>query len=142
MEAHIRILADEEKVATLNLEIITQNSLKGSCRLFILHYAGHAIVAAPSNILVITFRIKFKGPQMSMIYIRDRLMHLAEDSDGLDILLMLNCCCAAIAERGKLIGGKRMELMAATPVTGLRNSREDHPKLTFTQCWCIAFEIF
>jgi len=145
-ETHIRTLGDNESVVTLNLEVITQaSSLKGRRKLFILHYAGHGIAAAASNTLVITSRIakgEFKGPQMSMTYIRDGLMHLAADSDGLDILIVLDCCCAAIAGRGRLFGGKRVELMAATSPGGLSNSREDHPELTFTQRWCTSFENF
>ena len=41
-----------------------------------------------------------------------------------------------------MVGGKRVELMAATSAGGLSNLREDHPELTFTQRWCTAFERF
>jgi hypothetical protein len=53
---------------------------------------------------------------------------------------VLDCCCAAIAGRGKLGKGRRVELVAATSAAGLSNSREDHPELTFTQRWCSAFQ--
>jgi len=144
VEGRSRPLGDDEKVAAVNWEIISQaDSIQGKRKLFILHYAGHAIASAPSNILIITSRIskgEFLGPQMSMTYIRDGLKLLAGDTEGLDVLVVLDCCCAAIAGRGKLIGGKRMELMAATSPAGLSNSREDYPGLTFTQHWCAAFE--
>ena len=145
-DARIRILGDNESVTAFNLDVITQaNSLAGRRKLFIFHYAGHAIASAPSNALVLTSRIaadEFNGPQMSMTYIKDGLMYLAADTEGLDILIVLDCCCAAIAGRGSLTGGKRVELMAATSAGGLSNSREDHPELTFTQRWCTAFEKF
>lgn len=145
-QGRIRIIGDTEKIADLNQEIIAQAQLLiGRRKLFIFHYAGHAVSATSSNSLIITARIgkkDFKGPQMSMSYFRDGLMHLADDTDGLDILIVLDCCCAAVAGRGKLGGGKRMEVMAATSPAGISNSREDFPGLTFTQRWCAAFEEF
>ncbi len=137
-------LSPRRWVATLNVEVISQaSSLRGRHNLFILHYASHTIAAAPSNMLIITSRIgqkKFRGPQMSMTYLRDRLILLAADTEGLNILIMLDCCCAAIARWSKLIGSKRVELMAATSPAGISNLKQDHPDLTFTQHWSAAFK--
>ena len=136
---HTRSIGDDEKVTTLHQEMIAQaKSIQGRRRLFILHYAGHAISAAPSNELVITPRVD--GLRMSMTYLRDGLKHLAEDTEGLDVLILLDCCCAAIAGRGNVVGGSRVELMAATSPNGISNLREDIPGRTFTEHWCEAFE--
>ena len=136
---HTRSIGDDEKVTTLHQEMIAlAKSIQGRRRLFILHYAGHAISAAPSNELVIIPKVD--SPRMSMTYLRDGLKHLAEDTDGLDVLIVLDCCCAAIAGRGTVIGGSRVELMAATSPNGISNSREDRPGRTFTEHWCEAFK--
>ena len=62
---------------------------------------------------------------------------MASNSSGLDILLVIDSCCAATAGRGGKAKGARVELMAATARKGVSNSRKDG--WTFTQHWCKAF---
>src|SRR5260370_1331176 len=143
-ETEVKTVQEQFGVALQQMETVALDSYDNISTLSI-HWKSDRNEGDASNTLVIASRIakgEFKGPQMSMTYIRDGLMHLAADSDGLDILIVLDCCCAAIAGRGRLFGGKRVELMAATSPGGLSNSREDHPELTFTQRWCTSFENF
>jgi len=72
-----------------------------------------------------------------MPIIKDELKNEASKSLGLDVLLVMDSCCAAIAGRGGKTKGARVELMAATARKGISNSREDGR--TFTQHWCEAF---
>ena len=53
-----------------------------------------SLAAAPSNELLIIPRVE--GLRLSMTYLRDGLKHLAEDTDGLVVLIVLDCCCAAV----------------------------------------------
>jgi len=109
-------------------------------KLFILHYAGHAIAGSTPDSLVITPRIGQelgKGPEMDISPIKDQLKIRGSKSPGLDILLVIDSCCAAIAGRGGVTIGARVELMAATARKGISNSRKD--EWTFTQHWCEAF---
>lgn len=145
MKTHQRVIANDETVFPLLNEVVEQAStMPGKRKLFILHYAGHAIAASKSNSLIITARIgqeESEGPQLDMSLIRDSLQVVVKSSPGLDILLLLDCCCAAVAGRGSDTIGQRMELMAATSSSGLSNSRQDQGK-TFTQYWCEAFDQF
>jgi len=139
-----RVIADEERVWPLVNEMLDQvGSMTGKRQLFILHYAGHAVATSTSSHLILTPRIaqgEFVGPQINMTLVKDALKDLATTSPGLDILLLLDCCCAAIAGRGPATNGERVELMAATSGGGLSNSRLDGK--TFTQHWCQAFDMF
>lgn len=142
LETHVRAIADGEKLMPLLNEVTAKaESMTGKRRLFILHYAGHAVAASTSDNLTITSRISqgdINGSHLNMTLIRDSLKDLASNSEGLDVLILLDCCCAAIAGRGRLISGKRVELMAATSTGGISNSRKDGK--TFTEHWCIAFD--
>jgi hypothetical protein len=73
-----------------------------------------------------------------MTLLRESLMEMVGRTSGLDVLILLDCCCAAVAGRGRGTKGQRLELMAATSGGGLSNSRKDGK--TFTQNWCQAFE--
>jgi hypothetical protein len=144
MKTKARAIANEEKVHRLLSEILEQaESMTGRRKLFILHYAGHAIAAGTSNSLIITSTIDGdddKTSNLNMTLIKDALKDLASTSVGLDVLLVLDCCCAAVAGRGRVTSGERVELMAATSGGGISNSRKDGK--TFTQHWCLAFDKF
>jgi hypothetical protein len=144
------IMTDKEDVIDLIVIIHNQVRLMQSKRrLFILHYAGHGTA---NEKLLITPRIgvtidkddpnsNAKGPNLNMSLIKDSLQTLAANSSGLDILILLDCCCASTAGRGMdTIIGERLELMAATSRGGISNLRRDGK--TFTQNWCEAFETF
>jgi hypothetical protein len=112
----------------------------GSRTLFILHYAGHGIAGSTPDSLVITPKIDQElgqGPQIDISPIKDELKVKGSRSSGLDVLLVMDSCCAAIAGRGAKAKGARVELVAATARKGLSNSRKDGR--TFTQHWCEAF---
>ena len=132
---------DEEDLFGLSQLIISRaRSMSMTRRLFVLHYAGHAFGLSTSDNLTITSRIsegEINGAHLNFTFIRDALKNLAAMSEGLDVLLVLDCCFAAIAGRGLPPMGERMELMAATSAGGISNAREDGA--TFTQYWCRAF---
>jgi len=126
--------------------------------LFILHYAGHAKGDSTFDHLIIVPKIgqleedsksdddppvpkpvpKLE-PHVNMSFIKDGLKTLCERSPGLDILLVMDCCCASVAGRGDRVMGARVELMAATSPKGISNSRLDGT--TFTQHWCSSFDV-
>ncbi|KIL66092.1 hypothetical protein M378DRAFT_430054 [Amanita muscaria Koide BX008] len=136
----LRSLSDEERLIPLEAEIGRAASEAGSRKLFILHYAGHAIAGSTSNNLIITPKIGQelgKGPEINMSHIKDGLNDTVSKSLGLDVLLVMDSCCAAIAGRGGKVKGARVELMAATARKGISNSGKDGR--TFTQHWCEAF---
>ena len=137
-------------MSDLNAEL---HSMDGKRKLFIFHYAGHATSSTRSGgNLFLTPRISHQEgeddddaghtgtvtPRYNMSLIRDLLRDLASNTFGLDILILLDCCCAATAGRGKVARGERVELMAATSGGGISNSRLDGT--TFTQHWCQAFD--
>ena len=136
-----RSLSDDVNFFGLGAEIIDRAaSLSGSRKLFILHYAGHAITRSTPDSLIITPKIGQElgsGPEMNMSHIKDELKYMGSKSLGLDVLLVMDSCCAAIAGRGRKAKGARVELMAVTARKGISNSREDGR--TFTQHWCEAF---
>jgi hypothetical protein len=144
LDASTRILGDVETGLQLLSHVIELGQkMTGERQLFIVHYAGHAIAAATSDNLIITSKIaegEFAGPQLNMSLIKETLKEMASTSPGLDVLLLLDCCCSSMAGRGKGHIGERMELMAATSTGGLSNSRKDGK--TFTQHWCAAFDRF
>ncbi|KAF8348537.1 hypothetical protein F5887DRAFT_950526 [Amanita rubescens] len=112
----------------------------GRRKLFILHYAGHAIAGSTPDSLIITPKIGQElgeGPEVDMSSLKDQLKGMGSRFSGLDVLLVIDSCCAAIAGRGGKAKGARVELMAATARKGISNSREDGR--TFTQHWCEAF---
>lgn len=114
--------------------------MNGKRQLFILYYAGHAAAPGRFNNLDITSKIsldKINGSQLNMSLIKDSLKELALTSKGSNVLILLDCCCAAVARRGT-ISRERVELMAATASGGISNSRQDGKN--FTQHWCQAFE--
>lgn len=139
-----RVLQDKEDIFGLIQHIVDQARAMGTARrLFILHYAGHGAAENKADKLVITARIcesdQVVGPELDMTYIKDSIELLAKRSDGLDALVLLDCCCASTAGRGTEVIGERLELMAATSSRGLSNRRCDGK--TFTQSWCDAFEV-
>lgn len=135
------ILLDDVTLADavgLIRDIVPKSS---SRRLFILHYAGHAIAGSTTDTLMVTPRIDQNlggGPQLNITYVKDVLKEMAAKGKGLDVLLVLDSCHAAISGRGpKATKGARVELMAATAPGGISNSRKDGR--TFTEYWCSAF---
>lgn len=139
-----RIIAEEEKALHLMKDVNEKAStMTGKRKLFILHYAGHGVASNTSNELTITSRIaasekEIVAGSLNMTLIKSSLKDLASYTNGLDILLIMDCCCAAAAGRGVTVPvGQRMELMAATSDGGISNSRKDG--ITFTQYWCQAF---
>ena len=135
-----RSLSDDDELFDLGPEVVKAASQSGSRTLFILHYAGHAIAGGTPDSLIITPKIGQElgdGPEIDMSIIKDQLKVLGSKSSGLDVLLVMDSCCAGIAGRGGKAKGARVELMAATACKGLSNSRKDGR--TFTQHWCEAF---
>jgi hypothetical protein len=148
VESEVHVLQDDEDVFPLLNQIIGQaKSMPAKTRrLFILHYAGHAVPSKKLDDLLITPYIADEedsdsvSPDLNMTFIKDALKALASKSEGLDILIVLDCCYSAIAGRGSGPKGERVELMAATSAGGLSNSRVDGD--TFTMHWCKAFNKF
>ena len=139
----VHVLPDNVKVYHLISKINSLvEALTGARRLFILHYPGHGVGGDDNNNLIITSRIstrnEINGSHLNMTLVRDTLRDLASTNDGLDVLILLDCCSASLAGRGKISTGKRVELMAATSAGGLSNSREDGE--TFTMYWCRSFD--
>ena len=136
-----RSLSDKDRVFSLGPEVVQRAaSQSGSRKLFILHYAGHAIAGSTPDRLIITPKIGQElggGPEINMSIIKDELKVMGLESSGLDVLLVMDSCCAAIARRGGKAKGARVELMAATARKGVSNSRKD--ERTFTQHWSEAF---
>jgi hypothetical protein len=138
IETHKRVIADDDEVVALQDEIVNQAKLMtGRRRLFILHYAGHAIASSTSNSLIITSRItqdKGDGPQFSMSDIQDGLKVLASMSPGLDILLVMGSSCFAAVAESRRVEGARVELMATTS-----SDNSGQNESSFTKQWCTAF---
>jgi hypothetical protein len=136
-----RCLSSDDKTHQVAYEVIKRaTSQSGNRNLFILHYAGHAIAGSTVDTLIIVPKLGQElgsGPEIDMSWIKDGLKLEASRSLGLDILLMMDSCCAAIAGRGGNASGSRVELVAATARKGISNSRKDGR--TFTQHWCEAF---
>jgi len=136
-----RSLADDDGLFQLGFEVLDRAAPQsGSRKLFILHYAGHAIARSTPDCLIITPKIGQElghGPEIKMSFIKDELKVTGSRSSGLDVLLVMDSCCAAIAGRGGKAKGARVELVAATARKGTSDSRKDGR--TFTQNWCEAF---
>jgi len=114
--------------------------LTGHRRLFILHYAGHAVPGSTTRDLTLVPKIgqeKDEGPTFDFSLVKAMLKGDAAVNSGLDVLFVMDCCCAAIGGRGGTVGA-RVELMAATSPGGISNARVDGD--TFTQDWCKAFD--
>jgi hypothetical protein len=145
---HQRSLADNQSIKKLKNKVLKKAALHSSKRkLFILHYAGHAIAGNTPDILMIT--PKHGHPGINMSHVEERLKVYCSESAGLDILLVLDCCYASrdIARRlgddsedseVSLTKGARMELVVATAPEGTTNSRAPG-RMTFTQHWCATF---
>ena len=137
-----RSLSDDKcQVFPLGGEVIAQaESQSGSRKLFILHYAGHAIPGRTLDSLSIVPQLGQElgsGPEVEMSIIKDHLKATASNCSGLDILLVMDSCRAAIAGRGRKAEGSRVEHVAAIARKGVSNTRKDGR--TFTQHWCKAF---
>jgi len=135
-----RGLSDDDIASTLIPEIYPAASQSGSRKLFVLHYAGHAIAGSTTDSLIIVPKIGQelgRGPQLNMSLIKDVLKD--KSALGLDVLLVLDCCCARakVAGQGEKAKGARVELMAGTAPKGISNPGEDG--WTFTQHWCETF---
>ena len=143
VETQVHVLEDGDRnLPLLSATVLQAESMTGTRNLFILHYAGHAIASSTADNLLITARISedTDGQHINMTLIRDALKSSASTCKGLDILLVLDCCCSAIAGQGRWSLGERVELMAATSPSGISNSRKAGQ--TFTQHWCQALDKF
>jgi hypothetical protein len=132
-----RSLEDGALTLVLAGEIAGEVPQSGRRKLFILHYAGHAITGSRPDKLIITPKIGQKlggGPEVDMSSLKDMLKEMCWKSLGLDALLVIDSCCAGFAGRGGKAKGTRVELMAATSRKDISNSGQ-----TFTQHWCEAF---
>jgi hypothetical protein len=140
VQTYQRSLSDEDNLFGLGAEIGKAALQSGNRKLFIFHYAGHAIAGSTPDSLIITPKMGQElgsGPEMNMSRIKEELKDMCSKSLGLDVLFVMDSCCAAIAGRGAKAKGARVELVAATARKGISNSREDGR--TFTQHWCEAF---
>lgn len=145
--SEVHVLKEKEDVFAVLIKMVekAKSMPDKTRRLFILHYAGHAVPSKKSDDLLITPYIGDEDdsesdppkPDLNMTWIRNGLKELAEKSQGLDILIVLDCCYSAIAGRGSGYKGERVELMAATSAGGISNSRKDGH--TYTMYWCEAF---
>jgi len=140
VESRTITLSNDDWLTPVTNRIIEYAQSQSDCRrLFILHYAGHATADSTSDNLIITPTIGQEcdiGPQVNISHVKDHLKALCAKALGLDVLLVMDCCCASVAGRGK-VKGARVELMAATSPKGISNSRVDGA--TFTEHWCTAF---
>ena len=122
-------LSDDDRIFRLGPNVVDKAaSLSGSRKLFILHYAGHAIAGSTPDSLIIVPKIGQelgRKREINMSFIKEELKVTSSRSSGLDVPLVMDSCCAAIAGRGGKVRGARMELMAATSRKGLSNSRKD-----------------
>lgn len=140
------VLSDNEKVITITMKLNDLvEAMTGARQLLIFHYAGHGTGHKDHDNLIATSKISqgelgelVKVSHLNMTLVRDTLRDLASTSIGLDALMLLDCCSASIAGRGKIITGERVELMAATSAGGISNSRKDGE--TFTIHWCRSFD--
>ena len=88
---------------TLAGEIAGAVSQSGRRKLLVLHYAGHFIAGSTPESLIITPKIGQElggGPEIDMSLIKNILKDLASKSLGLDVLLVIDSCCAGIAGWG------------------------------------------
>ncbi|KAN0075111.1 hypothetical protein V8E54_007722 [Elaphomyces granulatus] len=99
-------------------------------RLLNFHYVGHAVRGSTSNRLELTPKIGDDEGTLDFSAVKDMITKNALRTAGLDVLYIMDCCCAAAGARGGSLGG-RIEFMAATSPGGISNSREDGD--TFTQ---------
>ena len=122
-------------------------SLSGSRKLFILHYAGHAIAgSSTSDSLIITPKFgqkrdyDYNEPQFDVHDFKIDLKSICSQSPGMDVLLVMDCYYCAVSGISKNVSGARVEFMAATASMDVRvsNPRQDGRR-TFTQHWSEAF---
>jgi hypothetical protein len=119
-------------------DVISKQS--GSRKLHILHYAGHGIAGGTADTLMITPSTGQDlgvGPEMNMSLLKGFLKDLASRCLGLDVLLVMDSCCAIAGQGERVAEGTRVEFMAVTAPKGLSNRRMDGH--TFTMHWCEAF---
>ena len=120
---------------TLAGEIAGAASQSGRRKLLILHYAGHAIAGSTPDSLIITPKIGQElggGPEIDMSLIKNILKDLASKSLGLDVLLVIDSCCASIAGRA---GRPRVRewsswLLLHARVSATRESMDGHSRST------------
>ena len=109
-----------------------------SRRLFIFHYAGHSTA---SNLFAPKIDQKFgTGPEISPSRLSNDLKAEASTQAGLDILFIVDSCCASRSVQGVKAKGARVEFVLGN--SGARkdlNSRTASYGGTFTQHWCAAF---
>jgi hypothetical protein len=97
---------------------------------------GHTIAGSTLDSLIITLKISQElgsGLEMNKSHVKDELKDMGSKSLGLDVLFVMDSCCAAIAGRGRKAKGARVELMAATACKVISNLKKDG--WTFMQHW-------
>jgi hypothetical protein len=121
---------------------VTLNKSKRS--LFIFYYAGHATESSTTSSLVLTQKYKIvegddhDSTQRDFMRINNSLLTSSQANPLMDILMVMDSCCAAVGGRGSRGRTGRIEFVAATTATGIANARQDGQ--TFTQAWCNAVE--
>ena len=100
VQTYQRSLSDNDRLFSLGAEVVDRAaSQSGIRKLFILHYAGHAIAGSTPDHLIITPKITQGlggGPEIDMSIIKDELKGALPKSSGLDVLFVTDSCCAAI----------------------------------------------
>ena len=142
------IIDSEAKIFNLPIEVMnhTEQLDREKRSLFIFHYAGHATAKSTSNDLILTEINPHTqlGDELDEKYttdfslIKKCLILASSKNPKMDVLMLMDCCCAAVAGRGGVRPSGRVEFVAATTPTGIANTRVDGQ--TFTQAWCTAFQ--
>ncbi|KAI3638081.1 hypothetical protein MIR68_003692 [Amoeboaphelidium protococcarum] len=111
--------------------------------LFIFFYSGHATESSTSSSLILTARFedaKDDGickTQRDFTILNDALMRASRANPLLDVLMVVDSCCAAVGGRGNIVKSGRIEFIAATTETGISTNTRDDGQ-TFTQAFCKA----
>ncbi|KAI3651702.1 hypothetical protein MP228_003005 [Amoeboaphelidium protococcarum] len=110
--------------------------------LFIFFYAGHATKSSTSSSLILTARFEeaeedgICKTQRDSTILHDALMRASRANPLLDVLMVVDSCCAAVGGRRNIPKSGRVEFIAATTETGISNTRKDGQ--TFTKAFCKA----
>ena len=120
---------------TLAGEIAGAVSQSGRRRLLIPHYAGHAIAGSTPDSPIITPKIGQEpggGPEIDMSFIKNTLKELASKSLGLDVLLVIDSCCAGIAGHGGKVRvrGWSSWLLLHARVSATQDRMNEHSRST------------
>jgi hypothetical protein len=111
----------------------------------IFHYSGHATTNSTSNDLILTeidpatqVDELDENNKEHFTPIKQILIKAASKNPNMDVLMIMDCCCAAVGGRGGSQRSGRVEFVAATTQPGVANTRVDGQ--TFTHAWSAAFK--